>query len=174
METTQRIIIPLSKTKVSLLLLGSLAFVASGFWFVTNPPPTFLPPMALKLVGVLTVLFFSLTGVVAIRKMLDTEPGIVIDEEGIKDNSSGLAAGLIPWRDIKDLSVLEIGRQKMIMIHVTSPQKYIDRQPSFIQKKVAQLNLNNYGSPISLSANTLKCSFDELFNILKTNMEKHV
>jgi hypothetical protein len=63
--------------------------------------------------------------------------------------------------------------QKFLMIFVTNPDKYISRQTNVLKRKTAEINYKSYGSPISLSTNTLKCNFDELKNILQTELDKN-
>jgi len=38
MESGQQIEIPLNKSRIVFMLVGSLALVAIGFWFVIDPP----------------------------------------------------------------------------------------------------------------------------------------
>jgi hypothetical protein len=38
MTQSEQIEIPLSKTKILMTLLGSIAFVGLGLWFLINPP----------------------------------------------------------------------------------------------------------------------------------------
>jgi len=139
MTKIDRIEILPDKTKLIVLLLASIAFVAIGFWIVLHIPPqhgrnTFYLSAG-KCIAVITVLFFGFTASIIARKLQEKTPGLIIDEAGIIDNSSTVAAGLILWQDIKDISVVEIGRQQLIMIEVYNPGKYIDRQTHILQKK---------------------------------------
>jgi hypothetical protein len=178
MTKINRVEIMLSKTKLVWLLLGSVVFAIAGFWVVLHTPVPHYPETfsrsAIKCIGVIAVLFFGFTASVIARKLQDNMPGLIIDEIGITDNSNPLAAGLILWRDVKDISVVEIGRQKLIMIEVYNPEKYIDRQNHFLQKKAMLYNLKMYNSPLSITANGLKCTFDELYVLIKNNLEKYI
>ncbi|MGZ5190425.1 MAG: STM3941 family protein [Flavisolibacter sp.] len=80
---------------------------------------------------------FALTSSVALP---DNKPGLIIDDTGLVDNSGGLSAGDILLSDIEEISVMQIQKQKMIMIYVINPQDYIDRQTSFLKRKGMQLN----------------------------------
>jgi hypothetical protein len=53
------------------------------------------------------------------------------------------------------------------MFIVNNPQDYIDRQTNALKKKGMQMNLNSYGSPISISANSLTTNFDNLYELLQ-------
>ncbi len=166
----QRIEIALSKKKIFLMLLGALAFVAVGLWFVIAPPKIsnsyWGNPTKIAIVGYASIVFFGLCAFVLIKKLPDNKPGLVIDEKGLTDNSSGVSAGQILWSDIVDISVIEIHRQKLILLQVTNPQDYIDKQTSGFKRKMMQLNYKMYGTPLIITSNELKISFDELLSTL--------
>ena len=179
METSEEIIeIELSKKKILLMLLGSLAFVVIGLWFEISPPPISNPywgnPTKLAIVGYASIFFFGLCAFILFQKLSDNKPGLIIDGTGVTDNSSGVSAGQILWSDLEDISVMEMNRQKLIMLHVKNPQEYIDKQTSGFKRKMLQMNYNMYGTPLSISANGLKISFDELMATLisKANSQR--
>lgn len=166
----QRIEIALSKKKIFLMLIGALAFVANGLWFVIAPPTilnSYLGnPTKIAIAGYTSIVFFGLCAIVLVKKLLDNKPGLIINQTGLTDNSSGVSAGQILWSDIKDISVIEIHRQKLIMLQVKNPQDYIEKQTSDFKRKMMQLNYKMYGTPFSITSNGLKISFDELLSTL--------
>jgi hypothetical protein len=167
---TEKIEIPLSKKKLILLLVGSLVFVAAGSWFLNSPPkinnPLFGNPTFILMVSIAAILFFGLISFFIARKLPDNRPGLIIDNAGLIDNSSGLSAGQVPWTDIEKISVIEINRQKLILLDVKNPQDYIDRQSNGFKKKLMQINYNSYGTPLSISVNSLQIEFNELVRLL--------
>ncbi|MES1199699.1 MAG: STM3941 family protein, partial [Pseudomonadota bacterium] len=76
--------------------------------------------IAAALLGALGAIFIT-------RKLFDKRPGLVLSAEGIVDNSSGVAAGLIPWSDIEAFNVAEIRGNKFIVVLVKDPEKYLQR-----------------------------------------------
>jgi hypothetical protein len=175
---TEQIEIPLSKNKLTLMLIGSLVFVTAGLWFVISPPAISNPiignPTLILTVGIASILFFGLCAVYLAKKLPDKTPGLIINDKGITDNSGGVSVGLIPWTDIKAITIETAANQKFLMVKVKNPDEYINGQKGFIKKKAMQMNYNTYGSPISISANGLKCNFDELYRTLqdKFNINK--
>ncbi len=173
-NTTGQIEIPLSKKKLILMLIGSIAFVAAGLWFVINPPtinhPLFGNPTLIFVTGIASILFFGLCAVYITRKLPDNKPGLIIDNIGLTDNSSGVSCGQILWSDIENISVIEIHRQKLIMLQVKNPQDYIDKQTSVFKRKMMQMNFSMYGTPLSIISNSLQIKFDELLNILNDHL----
>ena len=168
---TEQIEIPLSKNKLTLMLISSLIFISLGLWFVIKPPTISNPiignPTLILTVGIAAILFFGLCAIFIAKKLPDKTPGLIINNQGVTDNSSGVSVGLIPWDDIKEINVTNVANQKFLMLVVKNPDEYINRQKGFIKKKAMQMNYKSYGSPISISANGLKCNFNELFRILQ-------
>lgn len=169
-----KIEIPLSKKKLALLLLGSLAFVACGTWFVVRPPaidhPVFGNPAFIFIAGILSILFFGSCAVLIIRKLPDQRAGLILDADGFTDNSSGVAAGFVPWSDVETFSVTEVQRQKIILVHIKNSDSYISRQESILKQKAMKLNQKYYGTPLSITANGLAIGFDELHRLLNDHL----
>lgn len=96
-----------ARRKLLVLLLGSLAFVASGvFILVTGRGvgPT--------LTGLAGIAFFGMCAVVAIVQLFDARPRLVIDERGVLDRT--LKVGIITWADILDAEPMRVSNQPFI------------------------------------------------------------
>lgn len=176
-KSIQTIEIELSKKKLLLMLIGSLAFVAIGLWFIISPPISSnsfkTNPIILAVSGYASILFFGVCAIFLFKKLADNKLGLIIDQKGITDNSSGVSAGEILWCDIEDISVIKIHSQNIIMMQIKNPQDYIDRQTSPFKRRLMQMNYKMYGSPVSLTSNGLKISFDELLSILKGKLMEY-
>ena len=177
MNDAERIEIPLSKGKLIVILLLSIIFVVMGLWFIINPPEikhSFFDITTIFWVsGVASILFFGFCGVVIIKKLRDKSPGLIIDKTGIIDNSSGIPAGHIPWKDIVQIKSIKVFTQNFLIIIVRHPDIYINRQTKPALRKAVEFNYKNYGSPISISETALKCNFKELEHILQTEFNKY-
>lgn len=171
-----KIEIPLSKIKILFIFFGAIAFVILGVLFLINPSMFISEvarnPTIIFIIGLASVLFFGLCAIVAFRKLFDKKVGLVIDSTGIMDNASGLSAGQIHWKNVTNIKAIKVAGENLLMIIVNNPDEFINRQKNPILKKMAKLNHINYGSPISLSANGLKCKFSELDKILNDQFEK--
>lgn len=174
---TERIEILLSRGKITLALIASLAFVAVGLWFVISPPQInsalFGNPVLIFCAGIASIGVFGVFSVVAVKKLADKKPGLIIDETGITDNASGASAGHIPWSDITEIKTIQVFDQKFVMIAVADPNKYIERQTNALRRKAMQMNLKSNGSPINISANALRCNFDTLKTTLQTEFDRN-
>jgi hypothetical protein len=169
MSNEEQIEIKLSKGKLVLMLVGSLVFVAAGIWLITNPSKfksTIAPSATIIFTaGLAAILVFAVVGFFIFKKLFDDRLGLIINSKGIVDNSSIASAGEVLWDDVLQIKIVKVHNQLLLMLIVNNPESYINRQSSLIKRKAMKMNLNMYGSPISISANGLQCNFQEL-NIL--------
>jgi len=107
-------------------------------------------------------------------KLPQASPGIIIDKNGIIDYSSGISSGLIKWEDITHIYLMEVKSQKLIMLNVSNPDVYVQRQTNALKRKATALNYKIYGTPISISSNGLKCNTKKLHSLLKSNWEYYI
>jgi hypothetical protein len=164
-----KIEIPLSKTKILLLFIGALLFVILGTFFIITPD-TFISPIfknlqAIRITGIVAVLFFGAVGAYGFRKLFDKTIGLTIDENGITDNSNASSVGLIDWNDIVEIRSEQVASTKFLMIFTNNPDKYMERVNGF-KRKLMQGNMKMYGTPLSITSNTLKYNFDDLQKLI--------
>ncbi|GER57959.1 hypothetical protein ULMA_00670 [Patiriisocius marinus] len=165
--------IPLSKNKILLIVLGSLMFVALGIWFLNDPEKlansSYRPRSSvfIQIIGIVAVVFFGVCGLFAFKKLFDEKDGLIINQDGIIDNASGTSIGLVKWTDITGIGMEQVHSQKFIMIEVSNPQYYINLQKNRIGKMAMKANYNKYGTPISISANSLKTDFTALKKLIE-------
>ena len=176
MASSEETVIELSKSKTILLILGSVAFVATGIWILSLDTPAIesLPrygsPWFVYGVGITATLFFGLAGAVGLKKLFDKAPGLVLDGEGFTDNTSGVSAGLVPWSEVVEIGQYQVQKQKLISIHVVDPEKYVNRGNP-LKRMTNRANLKMCGTPINISSNSLKISYDELLETFEAYFE---
>ena len=175
----QKIEIQLSNYKLVIMLLGSMLFIGLGIWFqylAVDPPvfsfPLLSQPIVYRLLGLLAIMFFGFCGLFAARKLQDRTPGLIISEEGIADNSSGIPSGMIPWEDITEIKEAGAMNQRFMMLMLRNPEDYINRHKG-IRRNFVAANFKSYGSPIAISANALKCSNKELKETLLEYFQRY-
>ena len=172
-ETPHPLVIPLSKTKIFLLLLGSIAFVAGGLWLWSHAEEIrYRNPLYIRAAAGAAVGFFGLCGVFGLFKLFDSAPGLIVDDEGIIDNSSALAAGRIPWSDIRGFEIRTVQNQRLLTIEVHNPEKYVQRA-HVLKRPLVAINARSFGGPIQISSNALKMNFDELVRLLTEAHRKY-
>jgi len=165
-------IIYLSKAKILFLILLSIIFIALGVWFLfldvqsIEGSRRFNSPALIYGIGIITIVFFGLCALVGVKKLFDKSPGIILSSEGILDNSSGVSAGIIPWSDVVDIGQYQIHKQKFVLIHVRDPEKYANTGNA-LKRMANRANMKMCGTPINISANSLKIGYGELVKIIQ-------
>lgn len=92
--------------------------------------------------GLFCVFFCGIISVLIFIKLFDSKPGLIINEKGIIDNSSGLSAGLVLWFDIENLIVVKVNNQKFIMVILRNPQYYLNKITNRMKRKGMEINYN--------------------------------
>lgn len=168
-----QITIPLSEAKIVLLTLGSVAFVAFGFWIWFNADSqTRHSPEFARLTATICIAFFGLCGVSGFIKLFDTKPGLIISKEGIFDNTSSTSVGWIKWEDIDGFEIAQIKHSKFLVISVHDQTKYLDALNP-LKKLMMKMNSGMIGSPFAISSHALSCKFSHLVELLESNFQKH-
>jgi hypothetical protein len=116
--------------------------------------------------------FFGLCAIYALFKVVDSRPGLIIDRQGIVDNSSAVAAGRILWHEVVDLEVSEIKGQRFITIEVVDPKRFVDRG-SLFARMLNAVNTEITGSPINIASTSLRIDFDRLVRVLTDAFVKY-
>jgi len=169
MAQTEQIEIPLSNKNILLLLFGAVTFVVIGVLFLISPSPS----MFIIIAGLVAISVFGLFAIVAFRKLFDKKVGLIINREGIIDNSSGVSAGLVLWSDIKEIKISNVASQKFLTFIVNNPQYYIDKFTNPLKRKAVEMNYRIYGSPINIAADLLQTNFESLHNLLTEKMKEY-
>lgn len=172
MQLSEEIVIELSKVKIIFLLLGAAFFIAIGVWFLTlntheiEASRKFNNPMLFCVLGIVLILFFGLVSLFGLKKLFDKSPGLVINYEGILDNSSGVSVGVIPWLEVSGIGEYQVQKQKFISVLLYDPNKYVNKG-SFLKRMANRANKKMCGTPINISTNSLKICYEELLEVIQ-------
>ncbi len=164
--------IPISNLKRSLLFLGCIAFFVVGYYMFNAESSRKYPQWFLELWGVITMVFSGVCGVFLLS-FYDRNKGIIINEEGIWDNTSMISVGLVKWEDIQQIRKMEIGRTPHIILDL-KPQKmdlYINKIKNPIKRKFLAFNMKQFG--YAITATMLKIKSEELYSTLQSELNKY-
>lgn len=141
-------------------LLLTLFFLRLGLGLERNFGRMICSVLFLSSLVVLAFAVFAL-----IRLIRENFVGFFISGDGLNDISTGHDIGVVMWRDVVKIRVvddIESARRKYIVLKVHNPQAYIDREASHIKRRSMTLKLHYYGSPICFSERAIECTFEEL------------
>lgn len=131
-----------------------------------------LNPLLVQGIGFVSVVFFGATGIFGSKKLFDLTPGLIVDDKGITDNSSGVCVGLIEWKDISGISKYEVMSTKFLLIHVYNPEKYLAKANKS-KARVMKANMKMTGTPLTISSTALQCDFTELTKSVNDAFEEY-
>jgi hypothetical protein len=180
-ESSDEKIIELSKTKLVVVIAGASAFVALGFQMflrtdesirASHGPWLFREPVFVHGMGLAAMLFFGLCIPLALRKLFDRKPGLILNSSGITDNASFGSAGFVPWSDIVGAGIYGAQRQQMLVIKLRDPDKYINRG-SALSRRLNKANEKMGGSPVAIPSIALKIDFPELLALFNEYHRKY-
>ncbi len=182
MTENNSIEIELSKIKLTKLLVFSILFLSGGLWILISNPqvsnPIFNNAIS-KSIASYGGIFMGLFGIFFFtKKLFDKNYGLVIDEQGICDNSSIVNFGLIHWSDISNVYEYSIqasiaSKQRFVTVEISNHDKYISKQTNVIKRKLLTLTAKSHGLKLNISANGLKIKHTELLKIMTDAFEKY-
>jgi hypothetical protein len=129
-------------------------------------------PEIIMITGIAAICFFGIGIIFIARKLFDNSPGLIIDQYGITNNANAINMGLIEWEDITGIKIEQIRSTKFLILYTNAPEKYINSTKNIVAKQALKMNNKIYGSPISITSNSLKIDFDDLENLIRSEFEK--
>lgn len=158
-----------NKKKLIFLFFMSFVLAFFSFWYILYPSD-FVNIITRRkelifIAGVIGSVIFGVSSIWIFFRLFDNKPGLIINEQGIIDNTNTGSIGLIKWDDIIEVRHKRIMSNSLMLIVVKDPQKYLQKVSVFKRLSLKQ-NINNYGTPIALTSVSLDCNFDELERIV--------
>jgi hypothetical protein len=171
MNIPDEMTIELSKKKWLLVIVISALFVILGFWLLTLDLEAVKSLhsnlISARVTGWASVIFFGLAGIVGLIKLLDKKPTLQFTKMGLM-----VSEGLIPWPDILGTEIYESRGQRMLVVKVTNPDRYIETG-SPLKRWAKKASFNMCGSPIAISSIGLKIDFNELVDVFNAYISRY-
>lgn len=166
----ERIEIYSSRKKSLFLLVGSIAFVALGFWLVIEAENLTgwraRNPIFTRGIGIASILFFGTGIFIGIKRLIKSEIALIIDTQGLNVNPKKSLTEFIRWSDISGFDEIKIQSTRIVIIGVKNPDYWLDKETSRFRKILMQYNINNYNSPFNIASAGLNISSDKLIETL--------
>ncbi|WP_298424850.1 STM3941 family protein [uncultured Kordia sp.] len=151
---------------MTLLVIGSLIFIIAGFYIYSTESN-------LKFIGIIGILFFGLTGVTGIRRLIKPKAALIINSKGITDNSTVTSVGFIPWKDVIGFQPVKVTSNNFLVVQVKNPTTYIDNSKNMLTKQSLKYNYSSFNSPIAIGEVTLPLKLTEVEKILLNALKKY-
>ena len=98
---------------------------------------------------------FGFGGLQLLRRVLRPRPALIVDEEGLLDQSSFASAGRIPWSDIADVRLVSYPSQLILAIDVKDPEPYLARANP-LKRQALRVNRSLAGTPFIIPFTALQ------------------
>ena len=163
----KRIEVKLSSQKSILGVICCLTFVILSFLILTEDFKDDNSKQFLKsIIGYSGVIFFGIGGLAILFKGFKSTPGLIIDDVGILDISSGQQ---VEWTNIKGIKVKKVAFTKFISFYLNDPESQI-RKTKGLRRMFMLLNNKLAGTPTSISNVDLDIKFDDLLKLIDTQL----
>jgi hypothetical protein len=169
-SVSKEIQIPYSNTKFCLVMAGCLSFVVLGIMILLDAQAMtslrYGSEFLNRVIAICCMLFFGAIFITIPLIFFKNKMGLIIDEQGITDNSSFSSVGLIEWKDIKGIRTVKFQRTKALLIDTNKPKKYINKAESSFKKRLLNSNKRIYGTPLYITSLILNIGFNDLEKIM--------
>jgi len=126
-------------------------------------------PVFVKIISILLLLLCAVLGIYFFVKLFDTKPGLIINENGLFENS-GFAGIWIKWSDINGIDTENFKGSSILLILVKNPEEYLNEVNVF-KRLMMKTNFNSHGTPLIISPDALKCDFDKLTELVNEGIK---
>lgn len=166
-----------NKTRLIITLVGLSIFIVVGLLFINYPQyfassyftkmmGVFGKPLSVQIIGVFTVVFFSLYSF-GVLTILISNYGLIINERGFINNTSLTNAGLILWEDVKGVKIDKGRLNTIIFVYVKDERKYFNRIKNPLIRLNALIYNKTYKVSFVIDTGRIKITEDELLKIFK-------
>lgn len=119
-------------------------------------------------VGIACVVFFGLGFLYGLYRLINRQPSIIMNKEGITDNSSLSGAGRVKWTEIQDIRMYVYLGQKMIGLFLYDNDQFIARQ-SGLKKYIARMNRKLVPTSVNISQHGITMPLEQLYERILEN-----
>jgi hypothetical protein len=165
--------IPFSKWKLLLAVVASTLFVVLGVFllFIWSEEAGSSNPMAKKITGGILIVFFGAISAVGFVKMLSKKCALLINNEGILDNTTASSFGLIKWENITGFKIEEMMSRKYLVIQVNNGEEMLEKSKGMLRKTM-KMNFSMYLTPYAIPSTVVNYKLIDLVEILETQLEE--
>lgn len=159
--------IPKYKLKQIGLLLASIVFVYIGFEMIHSDfKSSRMSSGWTVFFGYVGIAFFGLGGLFIFFNLWTSKPALIINSQGITNNSHLGGGYLIRWENIKSLKIISIQNQRMIKVDLKDNEEVLG-QVNYITKKWMKANQRIFGTPTFIPSVMIKMDLEAVLNLLR-------
>jgi hypothetical protein len=165
--------IPFSKWKLLLTVVASTLFVVVGVFllFVWSEEAGSSNSLAKKIIGGILIVFFGAVGVFGLLKIILNKSALVINDEGILDNTTASSFGLIKWENITGFKIEEMMSRNYLVIQVNNGEEMIEKSKGMVRKTM-KMNFSMYLTPYAIPSTVINYKLVDLIKLLEKQLSE--
>jgi hypothetical protein len=146
------------------LCLVSLVLISVGIVMLVVEVK-WLPPWLALVTALFTLLLGLLGAWLNLPRLLIKGPAMIIDAEGITDQSSPVAVGLIRWNEIRELGISKLSDDLFLSVKLKDVDALFQRLPAW-KAGLLRMNSNFAPAPINIPQQYLSMTAEELLDLI--------
>jgi hypothetical protein len=152
------IVVRTPRYKLFFLFILSVVMVAASAWLAFGSPWTML---LLKGLGLFATCFFGICGGWVLSRLFSHRISIILDRNGLVDNSSALPGGRIPWDQITRVGITKVSDRQFLGIDVED-RSLLAASRSAFRRWIDDYNVAITGYPVNIPSTTIDRTLEEL------------
>jgi hypothetical protein len=150
-----------------------MSLVVAAFLGICLTALVFQPHAVTFSVAALAVAFCAPSLAFFVYHALVRRPAVTIFDEGVIDSAWPLAAGLVRWHELSDISIVRYGLARWLALVPHEPAAIWSRMAAI--KRLASQSMSVFGIlPFIIPEYTIEGSLDDLFDKIKSYYEGHI
>jgi len=141
------------------LIMSGFLFVVVGIVLILLGPED----GEMLIIGWLSIIFFGLGVIILIIRFFSFKPILIVNDFGITDNSTAIAAGFIPWSNVKSIDLIDVAGVAYISLDLYDKEGYLAKTSKFKQK-VVEVNKELGFEVVLINLQTISEDPEEVFN----------
>ncbi|MFT5820353.1 MAG: ABC-type multidrug transport system fused ATPase/permease subunit [Crocinitomix sp.] len=163
-----------SRKQVAGIIL-SILFIIGGTILLINPLILGSHPFkdeAMFAISMTVVIIFLMLLIFLIYKIVKKTIGLIINEEGIQEQISAFAVGMVRWEEMSGFGIKKQIGIPFIVIYLKDKEQFIERF-SGLKKTTIKKNTESFGTPVAISTVMLKMNREDLKQLFIEVGAKH-
>jgi hypothetical protein len=169
----QELVFPLNKFRIiARFVIQVIIFIGLGFllaYFMRNPIEDKKMNFVLLAFSFGLMIYFVPIIFLSFSKIVGKQPGLIIDLNGIIDNTTEMSAGRISWSNIASVNVVKLGIVPLLTIEVHDIKECLE-QGNILVRTLKKTNKTPF---ITIATDSLGVNPNEMANIIEQYRKKY-
>ena len=154
------------------MLIAAVLFLIASVYMFNAEPSRKYSSIYLQTWGLLGGGFSTLSSIYIFIKLFDNKPGLIIDEDGLWNNSSIISTHKVKWNELSSIRLKTVRSEKILFLYFKDDESFIAKF-NRIERFIMRLSISWFNSPIGISTRSLKYDIHKLDKELKKRIRQN-